>query len=348
MDGDRTVASEVSLEGAKGNADHFALFLPLATPGTLKTVTLALSVYASADSRGCRHEVARLMLLTRPANVRVKQIIKHSQLLHEDFIFLGTNGRGAMLHSSISWGNLTSRYDGLLAANLNPHYPEDRRVMFSRCRAWVVFQGYSQALNTDCLEMFRLATDSSGIWQYHIPTGQGEHVLITVRVEMLKGQNAVALSLFRHPAGQLLERLADFKPITIILRPDIENRNFHAATKAYQGPENQWPDAVTAFSNGFHFAPNADHHLRVQIAEGSFVWEPEWLYMVNRPKDARRGHDPDSDLFSPGYLSAAIEGNQTVTLWADVGFENEIPPRETSIILHQNIENIPGPLCGQA
>jgi predicted glycogen debranching enzyme len=331
MDGDRTVATEISLAGAKGNADHFALFLPLATPETLKTVTLALSVYATADTKGCRHEVARLMLLARSASVRVKQMMKHSELLHEDFIFLGTNGRGAMLHSPVSWGNLTSRYDGLLAANLNPEYPEDRRVMFSRCRAWVVFQGYSQALNTDCLEMFRLATDSSGIWQYHIPTGQGEHVLITARVEMLKGQNTVALSFFRHPADHLPQRLADSKPVTIILRPDIENRNFHASTKAYLGPENQWPDAVTAFSNGFHFAPDADHHLRVQIFDGAFVWEPEWLYMVNRPQDARRGHDPDSDLFSPGYLSAVIEGNQTVILRADVGGENEMPPQEPAI-----------------
>jgi predicted glycogen debranching enzyme len=288
-----------------------------------------LSVYDLAQSEGCRHEIAQLRLLPRPGNIRVKQIIKHSELLHEDFILLGTNGRGAMLHSPVSWGNLTSRYDGLLAANLNPHYPEDRQVMLSRCRAWVVFQGYSQTLNTDCLEMFRLATDSSGIWQYYIPTGQGEHVRITARVEMLKDQNAVALSFFRHPANHLPQRLADSKPVTIILRPDIENRNFHDSTKAYQGPENQWPEAVTAFSNGFYFTPDTDHHLRIQISAGEFVWEPAWLYMVNRPKDARRGHDPNSDLFSPGYLSATIEGNQTLTLWADVGFENEIPPRET-------------------
>jgi predicted glycogen debranching enzyme len=50
--------------------------------------------------------------------------------------------------------------------------------------------------------------------------------------------------------------------------------------------------------------------------------------MINRPEDARRGHDPDSDLFSPGYLSAAIAGNQTVTLWADAGSEKEIMQRE--------------------
>ena len=322
-DGDRTIATELSLAGADGS--QFALFLPLTTPEALKTCTLRLSVYAPADTGGCRHEVGRLLLLPRPAKVRVKQMIQHSELLNEDFIFLGTNGRGAMLHSPISWGNLTSRYDGLLAANLNPHYPEDRQVMFSRCRAWVVFQGYSQALNTDCLEFFRLAPDSGGIWQYHIPTGQGQHVRITARVEMIKDQNSVALSFWRHPAGQLLERLADSKPLSIILRPDIENRNFHETTKAYQGPEDQWPQAVTAFANGFDFAPDDEHQLRVQISGGEFVWEPEWLYMVKRPQDAQRGHDPDSDLFSPGYLSASIEGDQTVTLWAEAGIPNKMP-----------------------
>jgi len=322
IDGNRTIASEISLPAADGT--HFVLFLPLTTPGTLKNCTLSLSVYALAEPAGCRHEVARLLLLPGPENACVRQIIRHSELLQEDFILLGTNGRGAMLHSPISWGNLTSRYDGLLAANLNPQHPEDRQVMLSRCRAWVVFQGYSQALNTDCLEMFRLSRCSGGTWQYHIPTGQGEHVLITARAEMIKDQNSVVLHFFRHPADHLPDRLADSKPVSIILRPDIENRNFHASTKAYQGPEDQWPHRVTAFSNGFHFAPDADHHLKVQISDGSFTWEPEWHYMVHRPQDAQRGHDPDSDLFSPGYLSAAIEGNQTVSLRADAGSENEI------------------------
>ena len=341
MEGDRTLASEVSLAGADGN--HFALFVPLAAPGTLKTYTLKLAVHDLDDPRGCRHEVARLLLLPRSKNVGVKQTVKHTELLQEEFSFLATNGRGAMVHSPVSWGDLTSRYDGLLAANLNPHYPEDRQIMFSRCRAWVVFQGYSQALNRNCLDLFRLAKGSDGIWQYHIPTGQGEHVLITTHVEMIQGRNSVALSFFRHPADHLPQRLADSKPVQIILRPDIENRNFHATTKAYQGPEGQWPQAVTAFSDGFHFAPDSNYQLQVKISNGTFVWEPEWLYMVHRRQDARRGHDPDSDLFSPGYLSAFIEGNQTVTLWADVGPENELPQRDSasphSIALSASLED---------
>jgi starch synthase (maltosyl-transferring) len=321
LDGEQTITSETSLTAADGT--HFALFSPLTTPQALKSCTLALSVYDLADPGGCRHAEAPLLILPRPRDVRAKQLFKHSELLHKDFIFLETNNRGAMLHSAVAWGNLTSRYDALLAANMNPHYPEDRRVMFSRCRAWVVFQGYSQALNTDCLDMFRPQKGGGGLWQYHIPTGQGEDVLITARVEMIRDKNEVKLSFFRHPADDQTGRLADFKPVRIIFRPDIENRNFHATTKAYQGPENHWPGCVSAFSNGFDFTPDADHHFRMEISAGAFVWEPEWLYTVYRPKDAGRGLDPDSDLFSPGYLSAFIEGNQTVTLWARVGSENE-------------------------
>jgi len=322
MDANRTVASEVSLPGSDGN--HFALFLPMAVPRSFKSRTLALSVYNLADPENCRHAEARLMVLPRSKDVRVKQIIKHSELRHEDFSFLETNGCGAMLRGAVAWGKLASRYDGLLAANMNPQYPEDRWMMFSRCRAWVVFQGYSQSLNTDCLDMFRLREGASGFWQYHIPTGQGEHVLITARIEMVAGKNAVGLSFFRQPADHLPGRLTDSKPIKIILRPDLENRNFHTTTKAYAGLEDHWPGSVSAFSNGFHFRPDPDHHLQMQISDGAFVWEPEWRYMVHRSKDAQRGQDPDSDLFSPGYLTADVEGNQTVTLWAEVGSEDEI------------------------
>jgi len=322
MDGDRTIAAEVSLPAA--DRSNFVLFMPLKMPRTVKSCTLALSVYDSNEKHGCRHAEAPLLVLPRPQDVGVKQFLKHSELLHEDFICLQTNGRGAMLRSAVSWGKLTSRYDALLAANMSPHYPEDRQIMFSRCRAWVVFQGYSQALNTDCLDRFCVSQGCVGLWRYHIPTGQGEHVLITVRVEMIKGKNAVSMSFFRHGSGDRAGQLADFKPVQIILRPDIENRNFHTTTKAYQGPEHHFPRCVSAFSNGFDFAPDKDHHLRMEISDGFFTWEPEWYYMIYRPKDAGRGEDPDSDLFSPGYLSAFVKGGQTVTLRARAGSETEI------------------------
>ena len=70
----------------------------------------------------------------------------------------------------MSWGKLASRYDALLAANLSPDHPEQRWVMFTRCRAWLVYQGYSQEININCLETFGLNEDLDGLWQFQIPT----------------------------------------------------------------------------------------------------------------------------------------------------------------------------------
>ncbi|MDJ0984288.1 MAG: amylo-alpha-1,6-glucosidase [Desulfobacterales bacterium] len=326
--GDQTLAAEASLPTADGH--HFVLLRPLKVPQTFTPCTLSLSVYDQTDPHGCRHEEAHVLLLPSAKELRIKQRFNHSELIAEDLTFLATNGRGAMMRSPVAWNRLASRYDGLLAANFNPQYPADRWIMFSRCRAWIVFQGYSQALNRDCLEMFRTSADGSGWWQYHVPTGQGQNVLLTVRMTMAAGQNSIALQFFRHPAKGLPQRLTDSESVEIILRPDIENRSFHAATKAYQGPENRWPKAVSAFDNGFDFGPDADHQLRIQMAKAAFVPEPEWLYMIHRPQDARRGHDPDSDLFSPGYLSVYVKGNQTVSLHATAGSASEISEAPSS------------------
>jgi predicted glycogen debranching enzyme len=159
---------------------------------------------------------------------------------------------------------------------------------------------------------------SGGLWRYHIPTGQGEHVLLTLSAEMIKGENSAQLTFYRHPAGEAGNRLDDTKPVQLILRPDIESRSFHETTKAYTGPEHQWPQNVVVNQKEFNFQPDPEHHLRMQISDGDFVWEPEWHYMVHRAVDAERGLDPDSDLFSPGYFTVTLNGNQQVTLSADI------------------------------
>ena len=331
-DGDQTLSAEASLPTADDN--HFVLFKPAKVPQTFKPCILSLSVYDQADPSGCRHEAAHVVVLPHAGALGIKHRFDHSQLLTKDLTFLATNGCGAMMRSPVAWNELASRYDGLLAANFNRQYPADRWIMFSRCRAWIVYQGYSQALNRDSLEMFRTSADGSGCWQYHVPTGQGQNVVLTVRMAMVANRNSIVLQFFRHPAEGLPQRLADSEPVEIILRPDIESRSFHAATKAYQGPENQWPKAIRAFDNGFDFRPDAGHQLRIQMDAAAFVSEPEWLYMVHRPQDACRGHDPHSDLFSPGYLSVFVKGNQTVSLQASAGTADEIaetPPPDSGV-----------------
>ena len=230
---------------------------------------------------------------------------------------LDTNKRGAMLRAGVSWGELASRYDALLAANLHDDFPVDRWVMFSRCRAWIVFQDYSQEINSDCQTAFSF-DGSQGFWQFQIPTGQGEHVVFTVGAKMVSDKNAVRIIFYRHPIKGQEQKLNDNSPVKLILRPDIEDRNFHETTKAYRGPENDWPGSIKHTPNGFSFEPISERILRIQISRGRFVWEPEWQYMVHRYLEEERGMDPNSDLFSPGYFETALKGGETVELVSNI------------------------------
>jgi predicted glycogen debranching enzyme len=319
-DGRRTVACENSLPKADGS--FFVLFLPQPPPETARVYGLKLVVF---EPDGSRHAQASVLALPKPAKTRVKRIYQRPELLRKNLTFIDTNGRGGMLRIPVSWGRLTSRYDSLLAANINAEIPEDRWIMFSRCRAWLVYQGYSQALNTDCLEAFEVDDDRGGTWRYHIPTGQGEDVFVTLGLKMVADENAVQLTLFRQPHGGAAGRLEDSKPVQLILRPDIENRNFHQTTKAYLGPQNEWPQKFSSTKQGFCFTPDAAHSLGMQISEGEFIAEPEWQYMVHRAVDADRGLDPDSDLFSPGYFTVFLKGSQQVTVAAEID-----PPPQTA------------------
>jgi predicted glycogen debranching enzyme len=310
----RTLTTETSLRSAAG--DHFCLLIPPAPAKHLRRLTLQLVVHEDA---GSRRATAPLMLLPPGDEARARRIFGRARLLQEPMHFLSTNGRGAMLRVPVAWGELTSRYDALLAANLSPDHPEDRWVMFTRCRAWLVYQGYSQDIALDSLQAFALSDDTrSAAWRYKIPSGQGQHVLLTLAAEMLPGRNAVRLTFTRRPAGANPSRLADATPVRLILRPDVEDRSFHDTTKAFAGPEQHFRTSVTPGADGFEFKPDPQRRLHVAVSQGRFCHEPEWQYMVKRSRDEERGQDSHSDLFSPGYFESWLPGGQEVTLTAEV------------------------------
>ncbi|MFH1993922.1 MAG: amylo-alpha-1,6-glucosidase [Pseudomonadota bacterium] len=309
----RTQAHEESLRQADGS--FFALFSPLPVPAHDCTCTLDLTVYTH---KGCEHLQAPLLFLPPADNAVLTHQFRRSELLRKPLSLLGTNGRGGMLRVPVAWGTLNSRYDAILAANLHPEYPEDRWIMLTRCRTWLVYQGYSQDITQGCLRSFSFDYNSRGIWHFRVPTGQGEHVLFSLRVEMASGENAVRIIFFRHSDAKEPALLADDKKIRLILRPDIEDRNLHDTTKAFRGPEHHWPASVAVHPDGFSFAPDPRRRLEVRISKGNFASEPEWQYMVYHPLEKERGLDPDSDLFSPGYFSTELSGSQHVELTAQV------------------------------
>jgi predicted glycogen debranching enzyme len=259
---------------------------------------------------------ADMRLLGPPEAIQVRTLWRRQAIPAAPLVWLGTNGRGAMSHIPVHWGTLGSRYDALLAANLNPDVPEDRWIMLTRMRAWVVFQGYSQEVRNDCLISFHYDHQDQARWHFRIPTGQGQSIRLVVALRMLPALNAVQIAFDRASASQAPNGLADELPVRLIVRPDIEDRNFHTTTKAYLGPEAHYRAAVTPMKSGFTFQPDPQRQLQLTASGGDYIHEPEWTYMVHRPLEAERGLEADSDLFSPGYIAVSMIGGMQQTITA--------------------------------
>jgi len=311
-DGQRVLAMETSL--VDGNGRPFALLSPLPVEDCHGLQRLDLSIHAPEGTVRC---AGQARYLSPGRRQQVQTAFTRQECYDIPLLALGSDGRGAMMRVHSDWSRLDSRYDALLAANLSPDYPEDRRILFTRCRAWVAYQGHSQQIHLDCLKRFVSDYRDGARWDYQIPTGQGEHVRLRVSVRMpATPANTTQIRVHRLNSRPNHAELDDVRPLQLILRPDIEDRNFHHTTKAFTGPEHQWPAAIEALETGFTFTPAPDHGLRIQMDDSRFVSEPEWQYMVHRPQEAQRGLEADSDLFSPGYFTKALRGGESVTLTA--------------------------------
>jgi predicted glycogen debranching enzyme len=292
---------------------YWTLLTAFVAPEENQRATLQMTVHR--DQRSEHAESALLLLGRRRPQVRATY---EREDLTRELRFLGTNGHGAMLLLPVAWGARYSRYDAALAANLHPEIPVDRWIMFVTCQMWVVFRDYSQAVNGDCLERFVIDRELNGTWVFRIPTGQGTHMRLSLQANLEANYNAVRIVMGREPAREDQGRLPDHEAVELILRPEIENRSFHHVTKAYLGPETEWPPSVSYHQQGFDFQPDGEHTLAVTLPGAAFVQEPEWYYMRHHAEEARRGSDPHSDLFSPGYFKVGLQGAQQVCLDATV------------------------------
>ncbi|MDD5708787.1 MAG: alpha-amylase family glycosyl hydrolase, partial [Kiritimatiellae bacterium] len=142
----RTVASGVSIETAGGRG-HIALLRaePSMTGSDKATRPLTLHMHVFA-AKGTSRTQAPLLALAAGEHARAVLRVSGDALRADGHYALLTNGRGAMAQVRAAWGTVRSQYDALLAVNPHPRVPENRRVFFTRCRAWVVHCGYSHAL----------------------------------------------------------------------------------------------------------------------------------------------------------------------------------------------------------
>src|SRR5881296_1920996 len=76
------------------------------------------------------------------------------ELARETGLVLLTNGIGGMARLQVNLGDIKSKYDCVLAANLHPRVPVDRHVFVKRIRVWVVADGFISPLTQESLLSF--------------------------------------------------------------------------------------------------------------------------------------------------------------------------------------------------
>jgi len=327
-----TIRSESALPLRDGK--YFYLLTPFAGSG-LRT----LNFTAFPPHGAPKKTTSEILLLSAPPPV-FRHEYSGEEALKNNLYAVCSNQLGGMAQVRAAWGEIASKYDAILAANCHRQYPVDRTVMFTRCRAWLVYRDYSQDIGRCCLDRFRAGNDNGAQWDFSVPSGQGRTVSLRITLTFANENNTVYLAFQRLSAAQDGETvLDDGYPVRLILRPDLEDRCNHSETKAFLGAESHFREATVANADNFYFHPSADHALGIKIPGSRFVWEPEWSYMAGLPFDMQRGMEGHTDLYSPGYFEFNLCGGESRVMTAEVTFDKSAPIHETVV---PELRQLPG------
>lgn len=225
--------------------------------------------------------------------------------------WLVTNGLGGYASSTIVGAN-TRRYHGLLVAA--PALSRERLVMLSKVDEELESDGVPYYLGTNeytpatihpCgfvhLEEFRLE-DGLPVWTY-----RGGDWELEKRLWMAYGQNTTYISytLKRSP-----------RPVTLTLRPLVNYRSFHGATKgrvdwdfAHVDTDERGCCVLRAFEGALPYALRAVPPME-HISTGLWYWN----FMHRQERE--RGLDYTEDLYAPGVLRRALAPGETQLLVA--------------------------------
>ncbi len=306
------------------DASH-GVVLPVHTPDELRDEHLVLEVerYDGEASRTVTGTVVVLGQGDTPDLVKRSFSGLEVKALDNARLLL-TNGTGAMAQMRLKWGDIRSQYDCILGLNRHPAVPDDRQIFLTRMRAWVLCNGYSTPLAGPCIERVTVSPEGKAAeWRFAAPCGMGRRIPLSVRVALEPLTNRVVMKFKREFAAG--ESVDPSDSIGLVLRPDIEWRNFHCKTKAYTGAEKYFPEVTKALPRGFTFAPEQGYAMRVELSGGEFNPGEEWSYSVAHPEEAARGQEAQSDLWSPGWFHIELNRGDEVTLIA--GEELKSPPR---------------------
>ena len=318
-DDKRIIAPAECLKDKSGR--YFSFVVPKREPRVHVTRTLNINVCCKDEFKIGQ---ANLLYLAKDL-VYSKMELNNRELRETPHTFLDTNGRGGILRPALEWGELRSRYDCLIGANLSAEFPEDRHIMLRRMRGWVVYHGRWKQFSIKVTKDVKINQNGGVTWDFKLPIGNGLFVDLTVAMEMINGKNAILLNVIRHDSAGRKHYLKDDRPLSIVLRPDIEDRNFHMDTKALHGPEDNWPNQLKVSGKSVTFKPAEDRELFMISNKGKFRESHEWHYNIFCENEASRGLEANGDLFSPGYFEIDLVGGENARVLAQVitAWEND-------------------------
>ena len=251
------------------------------------------------------------------AAVRFLSAIPRSAIRNPQFddLVLLTNGIGGMARLCVDLGRVNSKYDCALGANLNPTVPVDRHVFVKRLRVWVNADGFLSPLDFKNLGSFQAG--ATAVWNFVANAGDGRTVEIELRAAMTAGENTTVFHFLRpsekRAGGKQLPASAE---VSLTVRVDIEDRNFHSETKRNGGADFHFASNCREITNrtGFEFTPAPDRQLRVVADAGEYHPQPEWCENIPHPVEQTRGQTGSGDAYSPGWFELPLAKGADITL----------------------------------
>ncbi len=298
---------------------HIASFIPGQTAGD---AALALERYAAGQPQ----VTAQVRFVSSASVQRAGGTLA-------DAIVLLTNNRGGMARLGVDLGRIQSKYDCLLGANLHPTVPVDRHVFAKRARVWVNADGFITPL--DARNLIEFTPGPPARWRFVASAGNDRAVEIILTADMLDGQNATILH-FDRPEGAVPfgHDLAPECRVSLTVRVDIEDRNFHSETHHNGGTDHHFQSHTRQLPGrpGFEFLPSLDRFVRVFSDGGAYHHQPEWSLGIAHPVEATRGQAGHGDAFSPGWFELPLAKGKPVTLTATAEATDPTPAEISSFV----------------
>ena len=145
----------------------------------------------------------------------------------------------------------------------------------------------------------------------------GGNAYLAIRYELEPGENRCRLIFTRCPPPEEADAFPSMdanSPVTLILRPDVDDCSTHSPTLAFQGAERAFPKRVAPLPNGFAFTLGSGNRLEARMSRGIFLKDGEWTYNLHNPLEEERGLRANRDLYSPGHFRLELKRGEAAVL----------------------------------